>query len=52
MLSKVIERQNIGLGLLGLGVVGSGVVKALLERDVALAKQIGYPLILKTIQIF
>ena len=46
----MLEKRNIGIGMLGLGVVGGGVAKALLETKEVLA-EVGYPLTLKRILV-
>ena len=45
------KKESIGIGLMGLGVVGSGVAKTLLEKEEAIAQQVGCPLIIKRILI-
>ena len=45
------ERESIGIGLMGLGVIGSGVAKALMEREEAIASQVGCPLRLRKILV-
>ena len=45
------EKKSIGIGLMGLGVVGGGVAKTLLEKDRAIAEEIGCPSVLKKILV-
>jgi homoserine dehydrogenase len=45
------KRESIGIGLMGLGVVGSGVAKTLLEKEDAIAQQVGCPLKIKRILV-
>jgi len=47
----VRERKSIGIGLMGLGVVGGGVAKALLEKDKAIAEEIGCLLTLRKVLV-
>jgi homoserine dehydrogenase len=47
----VREKKSIGIGLMGLGVVGGGVAKALLEKDKAIAEEIGCPLTLRKVLV-
>lgn len=42
-------RQSVNIGLMGLGVIGSGVARILRERADAVAKQVGVPLILRSV---
>lgn len=45
------KRESIGVGLMGLGVIGGGVAKALMEREEAIASQVGCPLRLRKILV-
>ena len=45
------KKESIGIGLMGLGVVGSGVAKTLLEKEDAIAQQVGCPLKIKRILV-
>ncbi|MBM4461815.1 MAG: homoserine dehydrogenase [Chloroflexi bacterium] len=45
------DRESIGVGLMGLGVVGSGVARTLVEKNRALAEEIGCRLALKKILV-
>ncbi|MBE9501711.1 MAG: homoserine dehydrogenase [Chloroflexi bacterium] len=45
------KRESIGIGLMGLGVIGGGVAKALMEREEAIASQVGCPLRLRKILV-
>ena len=45
------EKKSIGVGLMGLGIVGGGVAKTLLEKDRAIAEEIGCPPVLKRILV-
>jgi homoserine dehydrogenase len=47
----VSKKESIGIGLMGLGVVGSGVAKTLLEKEDAIAQQVGCPLKIKRILV-
>ena len=48
---KLGNRESIGIGLLGLGVVGGGVAEVLVEREEAIAAQVGCPLRLRKILV-
>lgn len=45
------NRKSIGIGLMGLGVVGGGVAKTLLEKNRAIAEEIGCPLTLRKVLV-
>ena len=45
------KRESIGIGLMGLGVIGGGVAKVLMEREEAIASQVGCPLRLRKILV-
>jgi len=47
----VEEGRSIGVGLMGLGVVGSGVANALMEKDKAIADEIGASLRLEKVLV-
>jgi len=47
----VREKKSIGIGLMGLGVVGGGVARALLEKDKAIAEEMGCPFTLRKVLV-
>lgn len=47
----MVDKRSIGIGLMGLGVVGSGVARVLLEKQEAMAEELGYSLNLRKILV-
>ncbi len=46
-----MEKESIGIGLIGLGVIAGQVARVLSDKAVALAEQVGCPLVLRKVKV-